>query len=91
MKIKLYISIPLLTFFTLLMGHGSLSIQDIVREIDPVNPDQHLIEDFQRATMGMKPGDPGYGRFGPKTTAKWKEIKNNMDSQNIKTSTGLIG
>ena len=45
MKIKLYMLISLLTFFTLLIGHGSLSIQDIVRAIDPVNPDQHLIED----------------------------------------------
>ena len=89
MKIKLYMSISLCTFFTLLIGHGSLSIQDIVRAIDPVNPDQHLIEDFQRATMGMKNGDSGYGRFGPKTTEKWKEIKNNMASKNIKTNTGL--
>ena len=78
MKIKLYILTSLLSFIALLMGHGSLNIQDIVKGIDPINPDQHLVEDFQRAAMGMNSGDPGYGKFGPKTTAKWKEITNKL-------------
>ena len=37
MKIKLYISTSLLTFIALLMGHGSINIQDIVKGIDPIN------------------------------------------------------
>ena len=90
MKLKLYILTFLFTFISLLTAHGNLSTQDLVKAIDSVNPNQHLVEDFQMAVMGMKEGDPGYGNFGPKTTAVWKEIMSNMNSKATKTDTGLL-
>ena len=81
----------LLTFSTsmFLFGHGGMTVQDLVNSIDFANPDKHLVEDFQRATMNMTLGDPGYGNLGPKTKAKLREIKKNMDSKSIKTDSGL--
>ena len=68
-----------------LFGHGGMTVQELVNSIDLANPDKHLVEDFQRATMNMTLGDPGYGNLGPKTKAKLREIKKNMDSKSIKT------
>ena len=42
--------------------------------IDPSNPDREKVEFFQKKYMNMNAEDLGYGSFGPKTTAKWKEI-----------------
>jgi len=72
-----------------LFGHGGMTVQELVNSIDLANPDKHLVEDFQRATMNMTLGDPGYGNLGPKTKAKLREIKKNMDSKSIKTNSGL--
>ena len=72
-----------------LFGHGGMTVQELVNSIDLANPDKHLVEDFQRATMNMTLGDPGYGNLGPKTKAKLREIKKNMDSKSIKTDSGL--
>ena len=87
---KLLILTLFLTFsIGLLIAGGNLSIQKLAGAIDPENPDQHSVKDFQRVAMGMKEGDPGFGNFGPKTTSKWKKVINNMNSEAIQTSSGL--
>ena len=62
--------------FILLMGplstlHGNNAIALL---IDPSNPDRNKVKLFQEKYMEMNESDIGYGSFGPKTTAKWKEI-----------------
>jgi len=87
---KLLFSIQLLLFsIGLLFAHGNISIQELARAMDTDNPDHHLVQDFQIAAMGMKKSDPGFGNFGPKTKAAWKEIINNMSAERIITSSGL--
>ena len=59
---KLLILTLFLTFsIGLLIAGGNLSIQKLAGAIDPENPDQHSVKDFQRVAMGMKEGDPGFG------------------------------
>lgn len=40
---------------------------------EPHNPD--WVKEFQMQYMGMKPGDSGFGFFGPKTTAKYRSVQ----------------
>ena len=37
-----------------LFGHGGMTVQELVNSIDLANPDKHLVEDFQRATMKIQ-------------------------------------
>jgi len=45
----------------------------LVNEINPKKPNKELVRKFQKITMDLRPGDTGYGVFGPQTTKKWKE------------------
>ena len=65
----LLIVILLVASFSLLSGDTSIALL-----IDPSNPDPNKVKIFQKTYMGMLDGDRGYGTFGPKTTAKWKEV-----------------
>tara|TARA_B100000029_G_C17581252_1_gene959732 strand:+ start:676 stop:2427 length:1752 start_codon:yes stop_codon:yes gene_type:complete len=46
----------------------------LAKKINPKNPDEELVQQFQILTMNMKKGDKGYGVFGPKTTNMWQKI-----------------
>ena len=48
-------------------------IQYLVKQINPKNPNKKIVQKFQTLTMNLKQGDRGYGVFGPKTTAMWKQ------------------
>ena len=63
------IGILLLGYFSQLNGDSSLPLL-----IDPSNADVDKVKMFQKTYMDMLEGDRGYGTFGPKTTAKWREI-----------------
>ena len=76
----------LLSSFLIASPNGD--IRAIADLIDPTNPDEHIVKDFQRIAMGMSEGDPGFGAFGPKTTSEWRKIIN-MKSSSIITSSGL--
>ena len=39
-----------------------------------ISIDPNKVRIFQKTYMEMLDGDSGYGTFGPKTTAKWKEV-----------------
>ena len=65
----LLIVILLVASFSLLAGDTSIALL-----IDPSNPDSNKVKIFQKTYMGMLDGDRGYGTFGPRTTAKWKEV-----------------
>ena len=41
---------------------------------NPDNPDPILIKEFQEATGIASEGDPGYGKFNPKTIQIWAKI-----------------
>jgi len=85
----LFLTLFLTVSISLLIAGGNLSIQELASAINPDNPEQHLVKDFQRVAMGMKEGDPGFGKFGPKTTIEWRKVISNMNSQTIKTNSGL--
>ena len=85
----LFLTLFLTVSISLLIAGGNLSIQELASAINPDNPEQHLVKDFQRVAMGMKEGDPGFGKFGPKTTIEWRKVISNMNSQTIKTKSGL--
>ena len=85
----LFLTLFLTVSLSLLIAGGNLSIQELASAINPDNPEQHLVKDFQRVAMGMKEGDPGFGKFGPKTTIEWRKVISNMNSQTIKTKSGL--
>ena len=81
----LLIVILLVASFSLLTGDTSIALL-----IDPSNPDSNKVKIFQKTYMGMLDGDRGYGTFGPKTTAKWKEVVyNNYGSVSFKEPENL--
>lgn len=53
----------------------------LVNEINPKEPNENLVKQFQRLTMNLKEGDTGYGVFGPQTTKKWKEYNNKKSTE----------
>ena len=46
----------------------------LAQAIDPSNPDVEAVQAFQSQVMGLGPGDPGYGSFGPLTTREWQKV-----------------
>ena len=61
----------LLSSFLIASPNGD--IRAIADLIDPTNPDEHIVKDFQRIAMGMSEGDSGFGMFGLQTTEVWRE------------------
>ena len=57
-----------------LTGGDSVNLINIASMIDPANANPAIVGQFQQAVMGMSPGDPGYGMFGPETTLVWQHI-----------------
>jgi peptidylprolyl isomerase len=78
----------MITLSSFLLAHTNGNVKDIAKLIDPDNPEEHLVKDFQRLAMGMEEGDPGFGMFGPKTTSEWRKIIT-MESNSVITSSGL--
>lgn len=56
----------------------------LTNEINPNKPNKDLVQKFQKLTMNLKPGDVGYGVFGPQTTKKWKEYNQTKLNTKIK-------